>query len=81
MLVIKGFYQIVIWYKPKTRVYYHRLIRGFRGRYEVGYINSYGHEVVDVIDIEFYIEKPRKLYQKKLLNNLRCLIDKLDKKL
>lgn len=72
---------MIIWYKPKTKVYYHRLIKDFRGRYEVGYINSYGHIVVHVIDIEFYFEKPRKLFLRKLLRNLGSLIDKLEKKI
>lgn len=79
MLVSVGLYKIVVWNKPNG-TYYHKVIKSyFRGNYHVGYKNRYGHVVVDVIDIEFYIKSPRKLVRKKLLRRVRSFIDKLEK--
>lgn len=41
--------KIVVWKKPNG-TYYYKMVRGYYATYEVGYVNSYDHVVVLVID-------------------------------
>lgn len=60
--------KIVVWLKPDGN-FYHKKVRGYYATYEVGYINSYGHKIVHVIDnlpykdfrIPFKVRLKRKL--------------------
>lgn len=63
--------RIIIW-KKLDNTYYYRIIKGHYSDYFVGYQNSYGHEVVLIIDnLEYRIKKiPRKVRLKKQLINL-----------
>lgn len=81
MLVTKGLYRLVIWYNPNKKIYYHKLLRGFREQYKIGNENSYGHVIVDVIDLQFYIEKPCKLFFKRLLRKLISFLEKKERRL
>lgn len=42
---------LIIWKKPNNE-YYSRKVRGTYQKYEVGYINQYGHEIVLIIDLQ-----------------------------
>lgn len=49
--------RIVIWRKPDN-TYYYRIIKGHYFDYEIGYKNSYEHEIVLIIDnLEYRIRK------------------------
>ena len=43
-------YIIVIWYNPNNNSYYYRKYY-YSYSFEIGYKNSYGHEVILIIDI------------------------------
>ena len=48
---------IVIWKKRDSSIYY-RLVRGYYAKYEVGYKNQYGHEVISVLpNVYQYVPK------------------------
>lgn len=42
---------LVVWYKPKSNVYYYKVVYNFFDKYYPGYTNSYGHVVILVINI------------------------------
>lgn len=69
---------IVIWLKPNG-VYYYKLTNyGFK--YHVGYVNSYGHQVVLLLDVfhEFiYREKFSKMVLKKFISFLQKILNKM----
>ena len=60
-------------------VYYHKIIKCHYVNYFVGYVNSYGHVVVYIIDnLEFRIRKPnlKERYKKKIIT----YIEKIQKR-
>lgn len=42
----------IVWYNPTKNVYYHKIVKGHYEYfdYSVGNKNSYGHEIIHVID-------------------------------
>lgn len=42
--------KLVVWYVPKKKEYYHKLVKGQYTDYEVGYENQYGHKIVYTAD-------------------------------
>lgn len=44
-------YHIIIWYNPNNNSYYYRKKVYLYDRYEIGYKNNYGHEIVLIIDL------------------------------
>lgn len=48
--------KLCIWHNIKKDIYYHRIVKGLfyeSYEYKVGAINSYGHELVYIIDLEY----------------------------
>ena len=65
--------KIVIW-KKKDNTYYYRIYRHCFLNFDVGYHNSYGHEVVFIIDdLEF--KRPIKRFSKEKFkkNLIKCI--------
>ena len=61
---------IVVWVKPNGTIY-HKYVSGFYTNYYIGYINSYGHEVIYIInDLHFKYKKPpfKIRFKRKLIN-------------
>jgi len=44
-------YNIVVWYNPNNNSYYYRKHFNIYNRYDIGYKNGYGHEIVLIIDL------------------------------
>lgn len=61
---------ICVWYNPKSKQYYHKIVRGFAFNYEIGQVNSYGHILIYIIKIE----KMYKPYKNKLRDKLIKLL-------
>lgn len=83
-IVDKSIWTISVWYNPNSKEYYYKLLTS---RYfeNVGYKNSYGHELILVIDVYKDIVKQRKIpiylrILKKFISFLQKLDDKFSKK-
>lgn len=44
-------YHVVVWYNPNNNSYYYRKAIYLYERYQIGYKNGYGHEIVLIIDL------------------------------
>lgn len=64
-------YHIVVWYNPNKDSYYYRKYIYYTDRYEIGFKNSYGHEVILIIDLTSHekIDKKR-VFIKRLIRFL-----------
>lgn len=68
---------IIIWFNPIKNVYYHRIVCNIITKYEVGYVNKYGHKVVDVIDLRsIFYKEPLK---NKVIKRVIAFLHKLEK--
>ena len=52
--------QVVIWYNPHNKTYYHKKMRHLWRYLYVGYVNQFEHEVIMMIDLRDLC-KPQKL--------------------
>lgn len=69
--------KIVIWKKPDNS-YYYRVYKRILNPFEIGYKNSFGHEVVLIInDLDIPIRKKRHILSRKLKNKIINFIDKV----
>ena len=67
---------IVVWKKPNNS-YYYRKYKRILNPFEIGYKNSYNHEVVLIInDLEESNYKIRRSFKSKLKNKIINFIDK-----
>lgn len=69
-------FKIIVWYNPKKNIYYYKKVKGFYADYYVGYVNSYGHEVVLLID-NLFINTYRQSFKVRLINRLIRFLEKL----
>ena len=72
--------KIIVWFNPNSHTYYYRLVRGYYAKYEIGYKNSYDHEVILIIDIYrdlVHKEKITVRVLKKLISFLQNILKKL----
>lgn len=67
---------IVVWLNKNKNEYYFKKIKGYYCKYDVGYVNSYNHEVILVIDISDVIYK--KPVKKRLIRRIIRLLENLD---
>ena len=68
---------IVVWKKPNNS-YYYRKYKRILNPFEIGYKNSYEHEVVLIInDLEESSRKNRHFLNRKLKNKIISFIDKM----
>ncbi len=44
-------YEIVVWFNPNNGTFYYRKYFAYLNKHEVGFKNSYGHEIILVIDL------------------------------
>lgn len=65
---------LIIWHKPIDNVYYYKLVNGFYANYNVGFKNSYGHEIILIIPVDFEIKKPT--LKKRLIKRLISFLEK-----
>lgn len=71
--------KLVVWHNLNYDSYYYKIIKGYYGVYEVGYINQYNHEIVLVIDkIYFQVYKPP--IKKRVLRKMISFLQKLEKR-
>ena len=64
------FKKIIIWQKPNGELYY-KFVKCYYTNYFVGYIHSYDHVVVLIIDnIDYHYKPDRKVIIKRKLINL-----------
>ena len=69
--------KIVIW-KRSDNSYYYRVYKRILNPFEIGYKNSYEHEVVLIIDdLDIPIRKKRHILNQNLKNKIISLINKL----
>lgn len=64
---------LIIWFNPKKKIYYYRVIYNFVSNYYEGYVNQYGHIVILVIHIYkdlIYKEPLRNKVIKKMISFL-----------
>lgn len=67
--------KLIIW-KKQDNTYYHKVVKTHYADYQIGYKNSYGHEVVYIIThLEFRIKKTP--FKKKLKRKLINYIEKM----
>lgn len=67
---------LVVWKKPNNS-YYYRVYKRILNPFEIGYKNSYEHEVVLIInDLDIPILKKRHILSRKFKNKLINFIDK-----
>lgn len=66
--------KLIIWYNPKKDVFYYKIVEGFYQRYYVGYKNSYNHEVILIIPVEFKVKRPT--LRKRLLMKVISFLEK-----
>lgn len=73
-----SFNRIVVWRK-KDNTYYYRIYRKYFLPFEIGYHNSYGHEVVFIIDDlqEKIIRKKRHYLSQRKKNKIISFINNL----
>ena len=68
-------YIVVIWYNPNNNSFYYRKYSFLTNRYEIGFKNNYGHEVVLIIDLTSHerISLKRRIVDKLIyhLKNIR----------
>lgn len=62
---------LTVWYKPTDKSCYYNLHYLFP-RWEVGYQNGYGHEVIAVIDLSLIFFKERYKVRRKLYS--QCIL-------
>lgn len=70
MMFLPSSNKIIIWKKPNN-TYYYKIIKGHYIPYEVGYKNSYGHEIVLIIsNLEYRVRKTpiKKRIKRKLID-------------
>lgn len=73
------FKYIVIYYNPNKKDYYYKVV-GSSSKYYVGYKNSYGHEVLFIINVyDIWYPPKRKLRKKVLTKIISFLQNKLEK--
>ena len=73
--------KIIVWFNPNSHTYYYRLVRGYYAKYEVGYKNSYDHEVILIIDIYrdlVHKEKLSKRVLKKMISFLQNILKRIE---
>lgn len=70
---------LIIWFNPRKKIYYYRVINNFISNYYEGYINQYGHIVVLVIDIykDLIYKEP---LRNKVIRKFISFLHKLEKK-
>ena len=66
----------VIWQRPDGTIY-HKFVSGFYTNYFIGYVNSYGHEVIYIINSDLYYKFRRPPFKARLKRNLIKYIDKM----
>ena len=69
---------LVVWFVPKTKRYYFKILKHNYNNYYVGYINEYNHIVVIYDDISSYLFITRNYYTLKR-RLIRLLISFLNK--
>lgn len=80
-IVDKSIISICIWYNPNTKEYYYKLLTSLYFE-KSGFKNSYGHELILVIDVYRDILRNRKMpFYLKILKKFISLLQKLDNKL
>lgn len=68
------FHKIVVW-KKKDNSYYYKIVKTHYSDYYIGYVNSYGHEVVLIIDnLQYRVATNKK---KRIKRKLIDLINKI----
>lgn len=74
-MILNNLSKIVVW-KKNDNSYYYRVYNHCFLHFDVGYHNSYGHEVILIIeDLEFY--KDKKFSKKRLKRKMIDLINKI----
>lgn len=63
------FKYIVVYYNPNKKEYYYKVV-GYASKYEVGYKNSYDHEVILIINVYEIWYPPKVSIRKKVLRKL-----------
>ena len=58
--------RLVVWYNPQKETYYYKIVRGFfyeNYDYVVGAVNSYGHTIVLIIELnEVFFKSVKPFY-------------------
>ena len=70
--------QIVIWHKLRDNSYYWRDVMGTYAKYEIGFKNQFGHEIVLIIDDIWYRQPQKKSLRKKMLTRLISFLQKFN---
>lgn len=78
MLISRGHHKVIIWYNPNKNIFYHKAVKGYYRNYVIGEKNQYKHQIVDIIDLEFYEFKYS--LKKRLLRKLISFLEKIERK-
>lgn len=77
-IVDKSIWTITIWFNSNTNEYYYKLLTSCF-EHKLGFKNSYGHELILVIDIYKDIVKQKKMpFYLKILKRFISFLEKLD---
>lgn len=82
--ISSGKHLIVIYKKPeqpnrKDNPFYFKYVSGYYTNYHVGMKNQYGHEIILIIETEFYSHKLPLI--SRLLKKLISFLEKLDRRI
>lgn len=69
---------IVIWLNLNTGQYYHKIYRSFF-HHEVGYINQYNHQIIDIVEYKEIVQKYKHL--RRLIRKVISFLENILKKL
>ena len=67
--------RIIIWHNPNKNNYYYRVIKTNYVEYEIGYKNSYDHEIVLIID-DLLLQHNRNSLKRRLIKKIIRFLDK-----
>lgn len=71
-------YVIVIWLNLNTNEYYHKIYKSYFS-HNLGYINQYNHQVIDIVTYEEILRKHK--FLKRLLRKYISFLEKILKNL
>lgn len=68
--------RLIIWFNPNKEIYYYKIVKVHYVDYFVGYENSYGHQVVLIIDDLIFQQKKKISLKKRLIKKIIRFLDK-----
>lgn len=70
------YFAIIVWQKQDGS-YYYRKIKGWYKNYPIGFINSYGHTVILVINLDDLVYFRQKSLKTRLISKIIRVLEKI----